>query len=113
MSIALNIFCLGVPLTMLFYAVLSFYTGVGGFGCPIYVRAVRADVAFWGVLNNPPNSASMADAMTFIMILYSTCMGRFSGCITIIGVLFLGLWPKKKYPHPLMCASVYEMNDAS
>ena len=56
-----------------FVAVLSVATGVGGRECSIYARAVRMDVAFWKFSNNPPNSASMADAMAFIVILHYTC----------------------------------------
>ena len=37
--------------------------------------------------NNPPTSASVADAMKFLMILYSTCIGSFWREVTIIGVL--------------------------
>ena len=47
MSIARDIFCFAVPLTMLFAAVLSIATGVGGCGWPIYARYVLIEVAFW------------------------------------------------------------------
>ena len=45
MSIALDLFCFDFTLTMLFDAVLSVVTGVGGCWWPISTRAVLMDVA--------------------------------------------------------------------
>ena len=90
MSIALDLFCFAVSFTMLFAAVLSVVTSVGGCEWPISARAVHMDVAFWQFSNNPPNSASVADAMTFLMMLHSTCTGLFPGGIALIGVLHFG-----------------------
>ena len=73
MSISLDLLCFSVPFTILFYAVLSIYTGVGGCEWTISAMAVLMDVAFWKFSNGLLNSDSVADAMTFIMILYSTC----------------------------------------
>ena len=67
---ARDIFCCAIPLTMLFAAVLSFSTGVVGCWWPIYDRAVLMAVAFWQYSNNSPNSASMDDANTFLIILH-------------------------------------------
>ena len=39
-------FCFDVPFTMLFSAVLSVATGVGGYEWPISARSVFMDVAF-------------------------------------------------------------------
>ena len=75
MFIARYLFCFSVPLTMLFAAVLSVATGVGGCGWPISARAVLMDVAFCNFSNNPPNYASMDDAIKFLIILNSTCTG--------------------------------------
>ena len=94
---------------MLFAAVFSVSTGAGGCGCPISDREVRMDVAFWNFSKNPPNYASVSDAMIFIMILNSTFTGPFSGGVVVIGVLLLGYGPSKKYPPDLMRASGYEM----
>ena len=102
MSIALDIF-FSVPLTMLFAAVLSIAAGVGGCGWPIYARSVIADVTFWKFSNDPPNSASVADAMTFLILLHSTCTGPFYRGIDCIGVFDFG--PRKKYPPVLLRAS--------
>ena len=74
MYVALDI-VLAVIFTMLFAAVFSVSTGAGGCGCPISDREVRMDVAFWKFSNNPPNYASVADAIIFIMILNSTFTG--------------------------------------
>ena len=81
-----------VPLTMPFYAVLSIATGVGGCGWPISSRAVCMNVSFWKFSNNPPNYVSVADAMTFLIMLYSTCTGLFTGALLVLlcWVLVLG-----------------------
>ena len=77
MSTAMDIFCFSVPLTIMFDAILSVVAGVGICGCPISARDVLMNVAFWKSSNNPPNSASMADAMPFLIRLNSTCTGPF------------------------------------
>ena len=92
---------------MLFGDVFFVATGVGGFWCPIYARVVIMDVAFWKFSNNPTNSASVDDAITFLIILHSTCTGPFLGGIDFIGVLDFGL--SKKYPHALLRATGYEI----
>ena len=53
-------------------------------------------------LNNPPNSTSVADTMTFIVIMYSTCDGPFSGVISDIGVVLMDFGPITKYPPTLL-----------
>ena len=78
---------------MLFSAVLSVVTGVGGCWWPISYRVVLMDVAFWQFSNNPPNSDSVADTMTFIIVLHSTCTGPFYGGFSFIGVFCFG--PRK------------------
>ena len=65
------------------------------------------DVAFWQFSNNPPNPASVADAMTFLIMLHSTCTGTFYGGIYCIGVLDFG--PRKKYSPALLRASGSDM----
>ena len=44
------------------------------------------DVSVWQFSNCPPNSDSVADAMTFLIMLHSTCTGPFSGGIACIRV---------------------------
>ena len=107
MSIVLDLFCFTIPLTIIFANVLSVATGVGGCWWTIYSRAIIMDVAFWKFSNNSPNSASVADAMTFIIILHSTCTGTFTGGIDCHGVL--GFGPRKKYPPALLRASGSEI----
>ena len=87
---------------MKFAAILSVSTGVGGCWWPIYARALLIDINFWKFSKNPPNYASMDDAITFLIMLYSTCTGPFYGGISCISVLDFGL--KKKYPPALLCA---------
>ena len=107
MSIALDIFCFSVPLIMLFAAVLSVVTCVGGCGWYIYARDLLMDVSLWNFSNNPPNYASVADTIPFLIILHSTCTGTFYGDIDFIGVLDFG--PRKKYPPALIHASGSDM----
>ena len=84
------IFCFAVSFIMLFDAVLSVTTGVGGCEWHISARSVRVDVAFCHFSNYPPNSASVDDAMKFLVILHSICTGQFSGGISVIGLLDFG-----------------------
>ena len=89
MSIDLDVF-FAVILKILFAAVLSAATGVGGCWWPISVRAIFVDVAFWPFSNNPPNYAFVSDAMQFIIIIQYTCTGPFYGGIDSITVLDFG-----------------------
>ena len=103
----LKIFLFCRSVAMLFAAVFSVATGIVGCWWPIYARAVIMEVALWDFSNNPPNSASMDDAITFLMIMNSTCTGPFSGGIYCISVLDFG--PRKNYPLDLLCASGSDM----
>ena len=67
------------------------------------------DVPFWKFSTNPPNSASVAGVIKFLVILYSTFTGPFSGGIAVIGVLFLDLGPRKKCPPALLCVCGSDM----
>ena len=78
MYIALDLFLL-VPFTVLFSTVVSVTTGVGGCVWPISDRAVCTDVEFLQFPNNPPNYASLADVMTFLIILFSHVLAHFLG----------------------------------
>ena len=93
MSIAWEMFCFAVTLTIFIDAVLPVATGVGGCRWTIYYRAVLVEVAFWKFSNNPPSSVSVADTMTFLMMLHSTCTGPFYGGISWTRVLKFG--PRK------------------
>ena len=75
------------------FAVLYIATGVGGCWCPIYARSVLMAVIFCKFSNNHPNSDSVADSITFLIILHSTSTGPFWGAIDFIGVLDFG--PRK------------------
>ena len=61
----------------------------------------------WKFSNSPPNSAPVADAMKFLMMLHSTCTGPFYWGIYVIGVLYFG--PRKRYPPALLGASGSKM----
>ena len=91
---------------MLFSAVFSVATGVGGCWWPIYARSILVDVAFWQFSNNPPNYDSVADAMTFLIMLNSTCTGPFLSAFLVLvcWILVLG-----KYPLVLLRASGYDI----
>ena len=77
MSIALDIFCFAVPYMMLFAAVFSAATGIGGCWWPIYDRSVLVTVDFLQLSNNTLNSAYMANSMTFLIMIHSICDGSF------------------------------------
>ena len=94
---------------VLFAVMLYVAIGVGGCGWNICDRKVLMYVNFWQFSKNPPNSASVTDTMTFLMILHSTCTGPFSRRIDIMGVLLLDFGPRKQYVPALMCASGYEV----
>ena len=79
-------FCFAVPLTIIFAALLSIATGVGGCWWPISARAILMDVSFWKFSNNIPNSDTVTEVVTFMIILHSTCTGPFSGGIACIGL---------------------------
>ena len=91
MPIALNIF-FAVPFTMMFSTVLYITSSVGGCKWTISARSVRMDVAFWKFSNNPPNSDSVADSMTFLIMMHSKFTGPFYGVVTFIGVLDYVPW---------------------
>ena len=88
---------------MLFASVFSVTTGVGGCEWPISDGAVCMDIVFWQFSNNPPNSASVLDTMTFLIMMNYTCNGPFYGGIAFISVLDFD--PRKKYPSTMLCAS--------
>ena len=79
MSIALDLFCLTVVVTMPSSAELSAFIGVGGWvkssSWSVIVRGTDA-FPLW---NSPPTSALAADATTFLRILHSVWNGPFSG----------------------------------
>ena len=92
---------------ILFAALLYVVTVVGGFGSPICARSILMDVSSWQFSNNPPNSASVANAMKCIIILNSTCTGTFTGVIACIFVL--EFVHSKKYPPVLLRASASDI----
>ena len=64
-------------------------------------------VTFWQFSNNPSNYASVADSITLLIMIHSTCTGPFLGGIDCISVLDFG--SRKKYPPDLLRASGSEM----
>ena len=73
MSIARDIYCFAVLLTMLLAAVFSVATGVGGCWWTISARAILIEFAFRKFSNNPPSSDSVANSITFLMMLHVEC----------------------------------------
>ena len=107
MSIARDIFCFSILLTMLFATVFYVATGVSGCWCTLSARAILMYVAFRQFSNNPPNSASMAHAITLLIMMHSSCIGLFYRSISCSGVLDFG--PRKKYHLALIRASGSDM----
>ena len=101
MSVALYLFCFDVPFTILFVAVLSVATGFGSCWWNISSRAVLMDVAFWQFSNNHPNYDFVDDAMTFLIMLHSTCTGPFSGAY--LESVFWSLVLGKNIPGSALC----------
>ena len=95
---------------MLFAAVLSIATGFGGCWCLISAKSIIMEVSFWQFSNKPPNYTSVADAITFLIMMHSTCTCPFSGGISYIGVLDFG--PRKNilrlcYMPPVMICKMH------
>ena len=106
MSIAMDIFfCRSIGDD--FSTVLSVSTSVGGCGWTIYDRVILVDVALWQFSNNLPNSFSIADTTTLLIMINSTCTGTFYRGVACTSVLDFG--PRKKYPHALLCAYCSDM----
>ena len=100
-------FCFVVSFKMRFFTVFSVATGVGGCWWPISARAIIMDVAFWKFSNDPPSYDSVADAVTFFIMLHSTCTGSFWGGVDYNGGL--GFVHNKKYPPALIRAYGFEI----
>ena len=75
---------------------LSMWSGVGGYGCPISSRAFRIGMASFAVRNAAAISASGVEDITFFIMLHTVW----------IGYLFLGVFSeeRKKCPAALLLA---------
>eukprot|EP00957_Ditylum_brightwellii_P192382 14645985-Ditylum_brightwellii.AAC.1 len=76
-----------VELIILQAVELSVMTGVGGWGCPILVRASRSFSPFLVLEKRAPISASAVDAITCCMILHTLCTGPLRGTFDDGGLL--------------------------
>ena len=101
MSISLDIMFLDVPSTILFAALLSVSTIVGGCGWSVSARLVQMDVSSWQVSKDPPNSDSVDYFMTFLVIINSTCMVHFLGALPLLVCCFCISFQVKNTP--LLC----------
>ena len=79
MSIALDLFCLTVAVTMPSAAELSVFIGVGGWVKPSSLSVILRGNAVCPLWNIPPTSTSAADATPCLRILHSMWIGPFSG----------------------------------
>ena len=97
MSIAFVRFGVILPLTTPSAIELSVCNGVGGCGCPISSKMIRMYTASRAMMYNAPNSASVADDMTCLMM----------WAILRRAPLFVGTSPpleRKKCPPALLLA---------
>ena len=78
MSIALELFCLNVAVTMPSAAELSVFIGVGGWVKPSSWSVIIRGTAVCPLWNSPPASASATDATICLRILYSMWIGPFA-----------------------------------
>ena len=60
-----------------------------------FCQGVTYECCLFEFSNDPTNSDSVADSITFLIILHSTCTGPFSWFIAIIDMLLLDFWPSK------------------
>ena len=104
---AQDLFNFFVPLKMLLAAVLSIFAGIGGCWWNVSARADLMAVVFWQFSDHPPNYASVYDAITFLIMLHSTCTGPFGRGIDCTS--FLDFIHRKKYPPALLRASGSEI----
>ena len=79
MSIALDLYCLTVAMTVTLAAEMYVLIGVGGWEKPIYWSVMRRGVDVCPLWNTPPTSSSAVDATTCFRILHSVWIGPFSG----------------------------------
>ena len=79
MSIALDLFCLTVAVTMPSAVQLSVFIGVGGWVKPSSWSVIRKGTAVLPLWNIIPTSASAAEATTCLRILHSVWIGPFAG----------------------------------
>ena len=79
MSIAFDLFCLTVALTMPSAAELSVFIGFGGWFKPSSWSVIIRGTAVDPLWKSPPTSALAADATTCLSILHSVWIGPFSG----------------------------------
>ena len=79
MSIALDLFCLTVAVTMPSATELSVFIGVGGWVKPSSRSVIIRGTAVYPLWNSPLTSDSSADATTCLRILHSVWMGPFAG----------------------------------
>ena len=79
MSIALELFCLAVAVTMPLSAELSVLIGVGGWGKPISWSVMQRGTSVCPLWNSPPTSDLAADTNACFRIIHSVWIGLFSG----------------------------------
>ena len=78
-SVHLDRFCFVVSVRIPISHWLSTSIGVGGYGCPISIKAVRIDTHSWQLLNTAAISASVADDITFAMMEHMIWTALFQG----------------------------------
>eukprot|EP00957_Ditylum_brightwellii_P101598 7743225-Ditylum_brightwellii.AAC.1 len=93
---------------------LSVMTGVGGWGCPISVRASCSSLPFLVLEKRAPISASAVDAITCLMISHTLCTGPLRGTFDAGGLVGSvdGSLRKKCLPARL-CACGLDIKEAS
>ena len=79
MSIALDLSCLTVAVTMPLDAELYVLIGVCGWVKPSSWSVMRRGTPVFQLWNSPPTSASAVEATTCLRILHSVWVGPFSG----------------------------------
>ena len=79
MSVALNLFCLTVAVTMPSAAELSVFIGVGGWLKPSSWSVILRGTNICPLWNSPPVYALAVEATTYLRILHFVWIGPFAG----------------------------------
>ena len=79
MSVALELFCLTVAVTMPSVEELSVFIGVGAWVKPSPWSVIIRGTTVCPLCNSPPAYASATDATTCLRIMHSVWIGQFAG----------------------------------
>ena len=89
---ALDLRCFTVPLAIPVALELSVWMGVAGWGCPISASVIQSIAPCLALWKRPPDSASVAEDITFFMMLLTVWMAPLGVGVVVGG--FVGSWER-------------------